>query len=270
MFKRFFLFITLALFFVSSAAAIELKFNTQDFSPFSYIKNGKVSGPAVDIIRTVCLKIEVNCSFKLMVWKDAQQEVRNGKAHGMFVIGWNKGRSEWLYFSPQIIQTEYGFFVAKGNTLNYREIRDLSGYKVGVYGPSNTARSLQKISKKMEKDKTMTPIQIDMRPDDVGLFSNLDSPERSIVSVYSNRDVGKAIIRKSNLKNLRYAGAQRKLNYYIGFSRKYTGRKLVERFNIAYIELYREGGIASILGKYAMVPATIEPHIIKYYTQYLK
>lgn len=248
-------------------SAQQLRFNTQDFPPFNYLENGRVSGPAADIIRKVCQRIRVDCSFKLMVWKDAQDEVRKGKANAMFVIGWNKGRSDWLYFSPQIMQTEYGFFVASGNSLQYRSKSDLSGYVVGVYGPSNTSRSLQRIQTWMVRNKPLTPIQIVMKSDDVQVFRDLNSNNRTINAVYSNRDVGNSIIAKNNLSRVRYAGKQRELNYYIGFSRQYTPKELVTRFNIAFIELYQSGEIEAILKNHSMVSARIEQHIIDYFLE---
>jgi polar amino acid transport system substrate-binding protein len=263
--KQIVLTLNLVLLAFASAFAVELKFNTQDFSPFSYQVNSVVAGPATDIIRAVCQKIEVDCSFKLMVWADAQKEVRDGKANAMYVIGWNKARANWLYFSPQILQTQYGFFVAKGNSLTFKEVRDLSGYRVGVYGPSNTSKSLEEVKVKMEKDKTMEPIVIDLQPDDILTFKDLDSPQRTVTAVYSNQDVGNAIIRREKLQNLRYAGAHKVLEYFIGFSKKHTDKKLVERFNVGYIQLYLNGEIAAILKRYDMVPATIEQHIIAYF-----
>ena len=61
----------------------ELKFTTQDFPPFSYSTNGVVSGPAVDLIRRVCAEMNTKCSFRLLPWTRAQQQVKNGEANGM-------------------------------------------------------------------------------------------------------------------------------------------------------------------------------------------
>ena len=254
-------------FFTANTSANELIFNTQDFPPFNYLENGRVVGPAAEIIRLVCRSIEVRCSFNLMVWKDAQNEVRQGKAHAMFVIGWNKKRTEWLYFSPQIMQTEYGFFVAEGNGLSYSSPLDIQGYKVGVYGPSNTARSLEKIKKKMERNKAIAPIEIDLKPDDILVFKDLSSSNRTIKAAYSNRDVGNAIIRNNRLSGIRYAGTQRKLDYYIGFAKAHVEKSLVNRFNKMFIQLYKNGEINKILNKYQMQQSNIEPHIISYYSR---
>jgi polar amino acid transport system substrate-binding protein len=91
--------------------AAELIFNTQDFAPFNYAVNGVVSGPAADVIRRVCADMKTTCTLRLLPWRRAQQEVQEGKAHGMFVIGWNAERAKWLHFSPPLLDTEYGFFV---------------------------------------------------------------------------------------------------------------------------------------------------------------
>lgn len=233
-----------AFLFAPHARAAKLIFNTQDFAPFNYAIDGVVSGPAPEIIRAICKDLKWDCSFRLLPWIRAQEEVRQGKAHAMFVIGWNKPRSKWLYFTAPIMNTEYGFFVRKDNPLQFKKVSDVKGYKVGVFGPSNTSMSLGKIQAQI-KDMT-----IDMRPDDEAGFKKLSF--KRVDAVYSNRDVGYALIKKLNLKNIRYAGAQRKLKYHIGFSQKYNDKKIFEQFNSKYKELYKKGVIKKILSSHNM------------------
>ena len=228
----------------------ELRFNTQDFAPFNYAIEGAVSGPAVDIIRAVCNDMQITCSFKLLSWRRAQEEVREGKANGMFVIGWNEERAKWLYFSPPILNTEYGFFVRNDNPLQFKDVSDVKGYRVGVYGPSNTSKSLEKIHAQVP-DMT-----IDMRPDDEAGFKKLALGR--VKAVYSNRDVGNHLIAKLGLNNIRYAGMQRTLKYYIGFSQEHTEKTLVEQFNASFRNLYKRGEIQKILGRYTMQPADLD------------
>ena len=110
-----------------TAHSADLTFNTQDFAPFSYQVDGVVSGPATEIILKVCARINAKCTFVLLPWKRAQQEVKLGKVNGMFVIGWNKGRATWVHFSPPIMKTEYGFFVHQSNELTYKDPRTSKG-----------------------------------------------------------------------------------------------------------------------------------------------
>ncbi len=228
----------------------ELKFTTQDFPPFSYNINGVVSGPAVDIIRRVCAEMNTECGFRLLPWTRAQQQVRNGEANGMFVIGWNEKRAKWLHFTPPIMNTEYGIFVNKANSLKFEKLSGIAGYKVGVYGPSNTSNSLEKIRAKMAKDG-LKAISIDMRPDDESGFKKLALGR--LDAVFSNRDVGHALIAKLGLKdNIRYSGSQRKLKYYIGFSMAYNDKKVLETFDAAYRKLHKSGEVKRILDMHSM------------------
>jgi polar amino acid transport system substrate-binding protein len=81
----------------------------------------------------------------LLPWRRAQDEVANGTAHGLFTIGWNEERAKTFYFSPPILNTEYGFFVRNDNPLKFNQVLDVKGYVVGVFGPSNTSFFLEKI-----------------------------------------------------------------------------------------------------------------------------
>ena len=235
---------------LSPAAAAELILNTQDFAPFNYEVNGVVSGPAADVIRRVCADMKVTCTMRLLPWRRAQQEVQEGKAHGMFVIGWNAERARWLHFSPPLLNTEYGFFVREDNPLKFQQNTDVKGYTVGVFGPSNTATALEQIKAEI-KDLT-----IDMTPDDEAAFKKLSLGR--VQAVFSNRDVGLDLLRKLAIANVRYAGRQQSLKYYIGFSQKFTDKQLVDEFNATFRTLHRQGVIREILSRYRMDPAALE------------
>src|SRR5712691_9227977 len=112
---------------LTAAAVTQLTFNTQDFAPFNYEVNGVVSGPAADVIRKVCAEMKIDCPMTLLPWRRAQQEVEEGKINGMFVIGWNAERAKSLYFSPPLLETEYGFFVRDDNPLKFRQNADVKG-----------------------------------------------------------------------------------------------------------------------------------------------
>ncbi len=235
----------------SSRAGTEpLRFNTQDFKPYSYEVNGVVSGPGADIIRKVCETMGTACSFRLLPWPRAQHEVRKGEANAMFVIGWDRERSQWLLFSPPVFVAEYGFFVRNDNPLDFKEVNDIKGYTVCVYGPSNTSNTLGMIKKEI-KDLT-----IDMTTQDESAFKKLSS-RKSIDAVYSNRDVGYAMIKQHALTNIRYSGCHLKVKYYIGFSKQFNDRAVVELFNTTYLKLYKNGSIRELLEQYSMEPAPI-------------
>lgn len=94
------------------AYGTELKFNTENFAPFNYEVDGAVSGATADVVRRIYNEIKITCSLKLLPWRRTLREVKNGKAHAIFSIGWNEERTKWLYFSPPVLQTEYVFLFA--------------------------------------------------------------------------------------------------------------------------------------------------------------
>ena len=236
--------------FAGPTSGAELKLNTQDFAPFNYEVNGVVSGPAADIIRKICGELKIDCTMRLLPWRRAQDEVANGTAQGLFVIGWNEERAKTFYFSPPILNTEYGFFVRDDNPLKFKQNSDLKGYTVGVFGPSNTATALEKIKAEIKE------LTIDMTPDDEAAFRKLSLGR--VDAVFSNKDVGNDMMRKLGIKNIRYSGRQQGLKYYIGFSQKFTDKKLVDQFNQTFRSLHKHGIIQEILAKYHMEAAQLE------------
>lgn len=234
----------------------KLRFVTLEFSPFVYAVDGAVSGPGAEVIAAVCKRMNITCSFSLYPWRRAQMLVRAGEAEAMMVVGRNPMREKWVRFSPPVFQTEYGYFVRTDNRMSYRDDQDVQGYTVGVFSPSNTANSLRKIQASMA-ERGLKPIIIDERPDDDSGFKKLAVGR--LDAVYSNRDRGNEIIRKRNLsENVRYAGPNKTLHYYVGFSRAGNDPRLLDRFDQAYLELYREGFIEKIMKNHQLRAANNE------------
>jgi polar amino acid transport system substrate-binding protein len=232
----------------SHAQQTTLRFTTQDFAPFNYEIDGKVAGPAQEIIAAACAKIKAKCTFELLPWARAQKEVAEGKANGMFVIGWNKPRAEVLHFSPPLMKTEYGFFAHVDSKLRYKSLADIQGMMVAVYGPSNTSLSLERLRDRMTEQK-LTPFHIEVRPDDEAGVKKLAATR--VDAVFSNREVGFALAAKLGLRDkIRYAGKTSELNYYIGFDRTHNDPKILATFDAAVAELMKDGTAKKILDKF--------------------
>ena len=230
-----------------------LRFTTQEFAPFNYEADGKVVGPATEIVAAACGRAGITCSFVQLPWARAQAEVRDGRANGMFVIGWNKERTEWLHFAPPIMKTEYGFFVQTRDRTEYRDLTDVQGWSIATYGPSNTSNTLDGLHERMQA-RQLRPFTIDMRPGDEDGFRKLALAR--VNAVFSNRDVGFAVVKRLGLgAEIRYAGKTSELNYYIGFSKKYNDQAILARFDAALTALEASGKIREILAPHDMQPA---------------
>lgn len=227
-----------------------LVFDTQAFAPFTYLQHGVVSGPAVEVIRAVCREMGQPCAFNLMPWARAQIDVKMGRGDALFLIGWNAERAAWLRPSVPLFVSEYGFFVQAGNPLVFRDVAQLKGYTVAVYGPSNTSTTLEGIQHQAPG------MSIDRTLDDDAAFRKLEADR--VDAVFSNREVGMVHLEEMGLKNVRYAGNQSQVRYIVGFSRLQVSASTVERFNETYRRLLKAGEIRRILKPYRLEPAPLE------------
>ena len=237
-------------------ATDKLRFVTLEFAPFIYGKEKKVVGPGRDVIAAVCQKSAIECTYDIYPWRRAQALMNAGKADGMMVIGRNPDREKWLRFSPPMFRTEYGFFVRAQNPLAFTSIDQVAGYRVGVFAPSNTARTLSGIRASMQRSG-VAPIKIDMRPDDSAGFRKLAVGR--IDAVFSNRDRGRDIVRNEGLiDTIRYAGQFKALYYYAGITRAYPNQATVDRFFASWKTLFDSGTAQKIIRDAGLEPARVQ------------
>ena len=237
-------------------AADKIRFVTLEFAPFIYGENQQVAGPGRDLIEAVCAEAEIDCSYDIYPWRRAQELMKSGDADGMMVIGRNPKREEWIRFSPPHFRTEYGFFVKADNPMDFAEIAQLEGLKVGVFAPSNTATNLEAIREQMI-ERGLSPIEIDARPDDPSGFRKLAAGR--IDAVYSNRDRGGEILEAEGLsERVRYAGGHQGILYYAGFTREFPDQALIDRFDAAWRALFASGAAQKIIEGYGLEPAPLD------------
>ena len=219
-------------------------FVTQNFKPYSYKENGEAAGPVVTIIQKICNDLELSYRIEIHPWARCQDMVLKGDANALFVLARSEQRDKQLYFSSPIFDIEYGFFVHSSNTLQYKNVAQLSNYIVGVFGPSNSSNILEDMRK---DNKNFT---IDIRPESSSGFKKLSS--KRVDAVFSNRDVGFCTQHNNGIDNVRYAGMYKKTNYHIGFSKNYADEDKVNKFNDHYELLLKDGTIKKILDKYSL------------------
>jgi polar amino acid transport system substrate-binding protein len=232
---------------------VDLILYTQDFDPFHYphAATDELVGPGVELVQQACRIADLNCIVRIGegTWEQTQQQVREGKGDGLFLIGWNAKRAEYLVKSSKILSTEYGFFLNSNDPLEYAGPESLDGYTIGVYGKSNTSVTLDKLILAL-RTKNVKLIK-DQQPSDDPLFQKLDSgPEN--YAVFSNKDVGNSLSRRLGLENIRYAGRHKCVAYYVGFVKSQQEKGTVKRFNDALDEMEANGLKRSLLAPYGL------------------
>lgn len=236
---------------VSNAQAeddVTLNFATEELPPFNYQKSGEPAGPAVELVKNVCAKLNKTCSIGLYPWRRAEAMTRAGHVQGLFSVGWNKPREKWLFYSTPVFSTEYGFFECEEKKFTYSPAQKMKGMTIGVYGPSNLSFNLEKIRKELGNAFT-----IEVFTDNPSLFRKLSRCR--LDAVYCTKEVGLATIRQMELSNIRYAHMDKKIYYHIGFSRISTAEKLFQQFNRELLKMKKTGELNSIARKFGVTAA---------------
>lgn len=201
-----------------------LVFYTQDFPPYSFKEGGIVSGPGAAIIREVCEDAGIDCEIQLAKdkwkndsWKEAQNEVEQGNAEGLFFVGKNSTRDSYLMLSRPLVTGEYGFFVRADDDWQFNSIKNLEEKKVSAYYPSTTYNALKTLVDGAKKMGIGVEIVEDIANTEA-VLTKLENKEIDIA--YSNKLVAEYFIKRKQLgKKIKYAGKHKSFDYYIGIGK---------------------------------------------------
>jgi polar amino acid transport system substrate-binding protein len=238
---------------VSQSWAYDLTFSCHHFEPYVTVDDKQEpQGVFVDIVHEACARVGFTYDIQLLSNRRSKAVLKTGQVNGNFPLGWNKQRDQWLYWTPPLMTVEYGIFVNSQVTRPPKTIEDLQGQTVGVFGPSNTSHSLEKINASI-KAANLKPLRIDMVPNEDG--SNMKKLNlKRLDAVYINKDVGFYYVKKFQLKNIQYAISHRKLLYYIGFAKEHNQKEVIAKFNKGIREVEEEGVLLYILKKWGLAP----------------
>lgn len=84
---------------LSTALAETLHFVTEEYAPFNYVKDGKVTGIAVDQIHAMAKAAGVDYTIEIMPWARAFAMAESQPKHCVFTTGYNReraGRFAWV------------------------------------------------------------------------------------------------------------------------------------------------------------------------------
>jgi len=237
-------------------------FTTFDFAPFSYHdQQGKASGPLVELINLVCIEMNEECSFKLVPNRRAKKMAASGQTGGIFPLGWNEGRRDDYYFSVPLLVTEYGLYVPSKHKGKLNSLEGLQGYKVGVFGPSNTYTSLLELQNQMV-EKGLKPMNIIVKTDANGQIIQMLAKER-FDAYYTNRAVAEHRTHQFSVKGVEYAWHHKSVMYFIGFPRRTTDPEWVRRFNQTALKIIQtENTFQWILEQYGLESAPISEQLL--------
>lgn len=228
-----------------------LSFVGHEFEPF-YYKSGSegVQGAMYDLVQAVCKIQKKHCKFNLAPFRNMQNKLTEGKADVAGPMAFTTQRGVLFYFSAPLFSTRYCFFAMPKNFKDNLTFADLKGKTVGVFGPSATELSLQRVKEVLNQQ-----LIIAVEPDNHTSFRKAENSTHDFA--YVNCETGRFLIEKtrSQLKEITSLGE--KSDYHIVFSKKTFTADDVKAFNEALMQLRKKGYLQEVAEKYKLTLAEI-------------
>jgi polar amino acid transport system substrate-binding protein len=103
-----------------------------NFPPFSFIENGKLTGVAVDVVAEMAKRVGLQVEFKAYPWARLMESVKDGTIDGGFAAFETEERKAFCLYVGIVQYEEYQLFVKKGKEFPFTGIKDLYGKKIGI------------------------------------------------------------------------------------------------------------------------------------------
>jgi polar amino acid transport system substrate-binding protein len=223
--------------------AAPLIFVADEYPPYTYMENGRMTGIDVDIVSEICRRLRVEATFEAMPWKRVLKTVKDGNAAGIPSIYHTEERTEFLHFSSEPLYfAKTVIFARKDNPVKISGIEDTKGKTVGIMADYSYGSAFDEYAGM--KKITCYEIKILARILDKGRINFAAADEMAY------RFVSKNFGLRYNFKAV-YTLTENPL--YAGFSKKGLGSRaeiLAEEFGKIIRQMKAEGKIEKIMDKY--------------------
>nr|WP_272890395.1 transporter substrate-binding domain-containing protein [Stutzerimonas stutzeri] len=240
------------------AGAAQWRFVTEDFPPFTYPADTPVSetagvaaaGPFVEVVHAICARLQHQCTITLYPWRRAFRLAEQGQVDGIFTLTRSPQREQVFHISRMLVTSRYSVFAQTDSSFVFNHPNDMTGRRVGVYGPSGTSYVLS------ERLKSVPDVRFHLTADNRRLLRMLQSGRFGVEGVaVLNQDVAWHLIEDERLKGIREAGELGPISYGIGLSRKTVSAAQFEAFEQALDAAIGDGTVPAILRRHKLEAA---------------
>ena len=121
---------------LTAFAQQSLKIGTDDWPPYEFKQNGKITGYCTEIVEQVFDNMDVKVGeLEIYTWARAEDYVFKGKIDVLYSSSKSDKREKYVHFPQEpLISSDWVMFIRKAdkNKLKFNSLADLKGKKVGV------------------------------------------------------------------------------------------------------------------------------------------
>jgi polar amino acid transport system substrate-binding protein len=105
---------------------------TSIYPPYQYLDNGEVKGTHTETLRQVLTRMGYDPVFRLVPWARAEASARAGTADLIYSLTYSPNRARHYHFTNPISEARDVFFSLSDRGLQWQELDDLAGLKIGL------------------------------------------------------------------------------------------------------------------------------------------
>jgi polar amino acid transport system substrate-binding protein len=238
----FVLFISLSTF---SNQVTELTCYGTTFSPYSFVKNGVVSGINIDLISAISKQLNISVTFEIMPWRRLLQNIAADKIECATAFFKTSTRVNNMIFMEEPLSiTDYTIFIHKKNAHKYKNLKDLDGTSIGVNRGFKTMPEFENAV----HHYTIKKYEVGDEQQSFQMLSTF-----RLQGVLTDYTVGIFNIKELELRNIiSLEPPLKSIPVFLVFSKKIKEKGLVKIFDQALLTLKQNGTYQTILDKYLL------------------
>jgi len=218
----------------------EIVIITEDYAPLNYIKDDKVVGSSVDIVRTIKARLNLDSEILVQPWKRGYESLENNINTCLFSTVRTEEREDQFKWVGPLTEIRFSLYAKKSNEIVINQFEDAKEYSIGSQEDGwaepllieNDFPNVDYVSKPSQNITKLDADRIDLWIASNVTFANLVNETPSI-DINEFEEV--YVISISEL--------------YIAFNKE-TADEIVNSWQTTLDELYDEGIVEDILNEY--------------------
>lgn len=221
------------------AAAEPLTVVTEEFAPYNYTENGKLTGYSVKIVEELLHRADYTYTINSYPWARAYKMAQQLPNVLIFTMARTPEREAEFYWIGELADRKLYFYKLKSRgDLVVNKLDDVKRYKVGV----NLGDAAEKL---LLQEGFKVGENIDESPKEMSSLNKLLANRVDFIT--GNDQAMDYLVRTSTTPNVQLERSLMLINqgkYYIAMS-KQTSPKLVKELQNAYAEMVKEGKVGN-------------------------
>jgi len=117
---------------VSFARAESLKILTEEFPPFNYTENGKITGFSTEVVRAVLKEVKMEGKFQSMPWARAYETAQSADSVLIYSMGRTPQREKLFKWVGVVAPTQHYLYSLPQRKLVFEQLEQAQAFQIGT------------------------------------------------------------------------------------------------------------------------------------------